>query len=213
MIEALVGIRTAFVRTPKYAIEGRHMNLEHKKYRRKSGWLPYIEIAAGSYFLYMIFFAIDTYNYFAIPFLALFTAGYYWAGFATLYQEHQGKTALAARAARVRAGNGAVSRSRMCSRTIACRWCARPAMRIRPLARHTPVFSSTSVDEAAGLEVHFKCENLQRGGSFKIRGASNLILSLSGQRSFHAVWWLTLPAITRRPWPSRRITSEHRPPS
>ena len=91
VLEALLGIRSAFVRTPKYAIEGALMNLEHKKYRRKSGWLPYLEIAAGSYFLYMISFAIDTYNYFAIPFLALFTAGYYWAGFATLYHEHQSK--------------------------------------------------------------------------------------------------------------------------
>jgi threonine dehydratase len=52
------------------------------------------------------------------------------------------------------------------------------SMRIHPLARHTPVFSSTSVDQAAGLSVHFKCENLQRGGSFKIRGATNLILSI-----------------------------------
>jgi threonine dehydratase len=52
------------------------------------------------------------------------------------------------------------------------------SLRIRPLARHTPVFSSTSINEVAGLDVHFKCENLQRGGSFKIRGASNLILSL-----------------------------------
>src|SRR5258708_39619220 len=52
------------------------------------------------------------------------------------------------------------------------------AARIKPLARHTPVFSSTSIDRAAGVEVHFKCENLQRGGAFKIRGASNLILSI-----------------------------------
>jgi len=51
-------------------------------------------------------------------------------------------------------------------------------MRIRPLARRTPVFTSTSVNRAAGAEVHFKCENLQRGGAFKIRGASNLILSI-----------------------------------
>jgi threonine dehydratase len=51
-------------------------------------------------------------------------------------------------------------------------------MRIRPLARRTPVFTSTSVNEIAGVEVHFKCENLQRGGSFKIRGASNLIFSI-----------------------------------
>ena len=91
VFEALVGIPSAFVRTPKYAIEGAPVNLEHKKYRRKSGWLPYLEIAAGSYFFYMIAFAIDSYNYFAVPFLALFTAGYYWAGFATLYHEHQSK--------------------------------------------------------------------------------------------------------------------------
>ena len=38
----------------------------------------------------MIAFAIDTYNFFSIPFLALFVFGYYWAGFGTLYQEYQG---------------------------------------------------------------------------------------------------------------------------
>src|SRR5207249_1100367 len=91
VLEAILGIRSGFVRTPKYAIEGRPVSLEHKKYRRKSGLLPYVEIAVGSYFLYMIAFAIDTYNYFSIPFLTLFTVGYYWAGFLTLYQEHQVK--------------------------------------------------------------------------------------------------------------------------
>jgi threonine dehydratase len=50
--------------------------------------------------------------------------------------------------------------------------------RIRPLARRTPVLTSRSVDQAAGATVVFKCENLQRGGAFKIRGASNLILSI-----------------------------------
>src|SRR5579863_3021280 len=53
------------------------------------------------------------------------------------------------------------------------------AERIRPLARRTPVMTSRGVDERAGLRVFLKCENLQRGGAFKIRGASNLILSLS----------------------------------
>src|ERR1700693_4741751 len=52
------------------------------------------------------------------------------------------------------------------------------AERIRPLARRTPVMTSASFDAAAGTRVFFKCENLQRSGSFKIRGASNLILSL-----------------------------------
>jgi cellulose synthase/poly-beta-1,6-N-acetylglucosamine synthase-like glycosyltransferase len=90
VLEALFGVQTAFARTAKYAIGERHMNLEVKKYRRSSGWLPYAEILAGMYFVAMVVFAIQTYNYFAIPFLALFVFGYWWAGFATLYQEHQG---------------------------------------------------------------------------------------------------------------------------
>lgn len=53
------------------------------------------------------------------------------------------------------------------------------ADRIRPLARWTPVMTSRSVDSRAGMDVFFKCENLQRGGAFKIRGASNMILSLT----------------------------------
>ena len=52
------------------------------------------------------------------------------------------------------------------------------AERIRPLARKTPVFTSAGFDREAGMRVYFKCENFQRGGSFKIRGASNLVLSL-----------------------------------
>jgi threonine dehydratase len=52
------------------------------------------------------------------------------------------------------------------------------AHRIRPLARRTPVLNSPDFDAAAGMRVYFKCENLQTGGAFKIRGASNLILSL-----------------------------------
>ena len=52
------------------------------------------------------------------------------------------------------------------------------AERIRPLARRTPVLNSPAFDAASGKQVFFKCENLQLGGAFKIRGAANLILSL-----------------------------------
>ena len=52
------------------------------------------------------------------------------------------------------------------------------AVRIRPLARRTPVLTCAGFDARAGVRAFFKCENLQRGGAFKIRGASNLILSL-----------------------------------
>jgi threonine dehydratase len=53
------------------------------------------------------------------------------------------------------------------------------AERIEALAQRTPVETSRHFDHAAGLNAYFKCENLQRGGSFKIRGAANFILSLS----------------------------------
>jgi len=41
------------------------------------------------------------------------------------------------------------------------------AERIKPLARRTPVMTSRSVDERAGLQVFLKCENLQRSGAFQ----------------------------------------------
>jgi len=50
--------------------------------------------------------------------------------------------------------------------------------RIRPIAHHTPVFTSRTFDALAGGQVYFKCENFQRGGAFKIRGASNFIYSI-----------------------------------
>jgi threonine dehydratase len=56
---------------------------------------------------------------------------------------------------------------------------AESAKRIPVLARRTPIYTSRLFDEAAGAHTFFKCENLQRGGAFKIRGATNFILSLS----------------------------------
>jgi hypothetical protein len=41
----------------------------------------------------MIDFAVDTLNFFAVPFLLLFVCGYWWAGFTTLYQEYRDKLA------------------------------------------------------------------------------------------------------------------------
>ncbi|MDQ6665092.1 MAG: glycosyltransferase family 2 protein [Acidobacteriota bacterium] len=92
VLEALLGVQTGFVRTPKFAIDGQGApKAEQKKYRGRSGWLPYLEILCGSYFLFMAVFAIQTGNFLSIPFLSLFVGGYYWAGFGTLYQEYQGR--------------------------------------------------------------------------------------------------------------------------
>jgi threo-3-hydroxy-L-aspartate ammonia-lyase len=52
------------------------------------------------------------------------------------------------------------------------------AGRIRPFIHRTPLLPSRSLSEKAGVEVRLKCENLQRAGSFKIRGAMNALLQL-----------------------------------
>jgi len=91
VLEALLGIKSGFARTAKYAIGNSKIKIENPSYQRRSGWLPYVELAIGAYFVYMISFAIETWNYPAVPFLLLFVAGYWWAGFSTLYQEYQGK--------------------------------------------------------------------------------------------------------------------------
>ncbi|HYS18763.1 MAG TPA: threonine/serine dehydratase [Candidatus Binatia bacterium] len=53
------------------------------------------------------------------------------------------------------------------------------AQRLSGRIERTPVISSSPFDDASGCRVFFKCENLQRAGSFKIRGALNKLLALS----------------------------------
>jgi len=52
------------------------------------------------------------------------------------------------------------------------------AARIRPFTHHTPLLTNRSLSARLGVEVRLKCENLQRAGSFKIRGAMNALLQL-----------------------------------
>jgi threonine dehydratase len=52
------------------------------------------------------------------------------------------------------------------------------AGRIQAIAQRTPIMTSRTFDADASVRAFFKCENLQRGGSFKIRGASNFIFSI-----------------------------------
>jgi threonine dehydratase len=52
------------------------------------------------------------------------------------------------------------------------------AARIASFVHRTPVMTSRLFDEAVGFQCFFKCENFQRGGAFKIRGAANFLLSL-----------------------------------
>ena len=53
--------------------------------------------------------------------------------------------------------------------------------RIRAHARRTPVLTSATIDSITGARVHFKCENLQRMGAFKFRGAYNALSQLGAE--------------------------------
>ena len=59
--------------------------------------------------------------------------------------------------------------------------------RIAPSIHRTPVLTSTSLNAMTGAHLFFKCENLQKTGSFKIRGASNAILSLTEQQAARGI--------------------------
>jgi threonine dehydratase len=56
------------------------------------------------------------------------------------------------------------------------------AARLAGVAHRTPVLSSRTADAASGAQLFFKCENLQRGGAFKFRGAYNAIAALPPAR-------------------------------
>ncbi|GMQ74904.1 MAG: pyridoxal-phosphate dependent enzyme [Gammaproteobacteria bacterium] len=56
------------------------------------------------------------------------------------------------------------------------------AARIAPHAHRTPVMRCSAIDEMLGASLHFKCENLQKVGAFKFRGACNTLLSLSDKQ-------------------------------
>lgn len=59
--------------------------------------------------------------------------------------------------------------------------------RIAPFIHRTPILTSREVDDAAGARLLFKCENLQRAGAFKARGAYNAVLSLSAESALLGV--------------------------
>ena len=53
--------------------------------------------------------------------------------------------------------------------------------RVRSYVHNTPVITSRLIDELSGAEIYFKCENFQKMGAFKMRGAVNAILQLDAE--------------------------------
>lgn len=87
VLEALAGKQTAFARTPKYRVTSRQDKaIAAKKYRKRLGWVPYIELLIGTYFALTVWYAIVNENYFTVPFLFLFVFGYWYTGLMSLLQ-------------------------------------------------------------------------------------------------------------------------------
>ncbi|MGC1907536.1 MAG: cellulose synthase family protein [Candidatus Acidiferrum sp.] len=88
VIEAIIGKKSEFARTPKYKIEGKKDTFVAKKYRNKAGWMPYAEVLLGLYFALTVVYAALNENYATIPFLLLFVWGYLYTGFMSLGQSY-----------------------------------------------------------------------------------------------------------------------------
>ncbi|HKL65172.1 MAG TPA: pyridoxal-phosphate dependent enzyme [Roseovarius sp.] len=59
--------------------------------------------------------------------------------------------------------------------------------RIAPYIHRTPVLTSSFLNELTGADLHFKCENFQKAGAFKVRGASNAVFGLSDEQAARGV--------------------------
>ncbi|WP_288369600.1 pyridoxal-phosphate dependent enzyme [uncultured Algoriphagus sp.] len=54
-------------------------------------------------------------------------------------------------------------------------------VRIKSFIHRTPILTSSAINEIAGCEIYFKCENFQKVGAFKARGAANAVMKLSDE--------------------------------
>jgi cellulose synthase/poly-beta-1,6-N-acetylglucosamine synthase-like glycosyltransferase len=88
VLEALFGVQSSFVRTPKYKVETSKDNwlAVAAKYKRRRGWLPFLELAFALYFVAAVAYAIRSNIYATIPFLLIFLVGYGYMAVMSLFQ-------------------------------------------------------------------------------------------------------------------------------
>jgi hypothetical protein len=86
VMEALLGIKSAFVRTPKYRVAKKGEKSQAGKYRKRLVLAPWIELTFGAYFFVAILYTFSNHNYFTAPFLVLFVVGYWYTGLMSLLQ-------------------------------------------------------------------------------------------------------------------------------
>ncbi|MGA9884495.1 MAG: cellulose synthase family protein [Candidatus Acidiferrales bacterium] len=89
VIEAIFGVKSEFVRTPKYRVEaGAPHAWTKKSYRKRPGLMPFLEVALGLYFAAAVLYAIQNENYATVPFFILFVWGYLYTGVMSLAQTY-----------------------------------------------------------------------------------------------------------------------------
>ncbi|HEX8088419.1 MAG TPA: glycosyl transferase family 2, partial [Blastocatellia bacterium] len=87
VIEAVLGVKTPFVRTPKYRIEESSDTTWLKKsYVPRRSSLPWLEMAFALYFLFTIWYAIKSHIFGTLPFLMIYLSGYAYAAVMTIAQ-------------------------------------------------------------------------------------------------------------------------------
>ncbi|PWT88781.1 MAG: glycosyl transferase family 2 [Blastocatellia bacterium] len=92
VLEALLGVKTEFVRTPKYRVEETtDATWKRKKYKRKRGLLPLLELSFAVYFLLAILYSVRLHMWGTIPFLTLFFFGFSYMGVMSILQTASGK--------------------------------------------------------------------------------------------------------------------------
>ena len=92
VLEALFGVKSDFVRTPKYKVEKTSdATWKGKKYRRKRGLLPLLELGFAVYFMLAIAYSARLHMWGTIPFLLLFFFGFGYMGLMSLLQTASGK--------------------------------------------------------------------------------------------------------------------------
>src|SRR5437868_130460 len=95
VMEALFGVQSSFVRTPKYRVQVRkEKSAAARKYRKRLGIVPWIELLIGGYFALTIWYAMASDNYFTVPFLMIFVLGYWYTGLMSLLQGRFERLAL-----------------------------------------------------------------------------------------------------------------------
>src|SRR5579885_308606 len=87
VLEALFCVQSSFKRTPKYRVQAKgERSVAAKKYRKRLGVVPWIELAIGAYFAAAVYYAIANENYITVPFLIIFVIGYWYTGLMSLLQ-------------------------------------------------------------------------------------------------------------------------------